>query len=72
MSAEVVTVVAKSAGLLARLKNVASAHPAAAAVVGTVVAGAAVYGTYKAAKWAFGEEAKKETKTEKKEETTAS
>jgi len=59
MSGEMIQVAAKTASLFQRLKNVAAAHPVAAGVVGTIVAGGALVGTYKVAKAAFGNKPEK-------------
>ena len=50
MSSEVTLVVGevlKNASLVTKAKDIAAANPIAAAVVGTVVLGAAVWGSYK-------------------------
>jgi hypothetical protein len=67
MSGEMIQVAAKSASLFQRLKNVAAAHPVAAGVVGTLVAGTALVGTYKVAKAAFGNKPEKVEVTVKTE-----
>lgn len=51
MSAEILNVTAevvRNASIVVRAKNLANAHPIAAAAVGTATVGMAAFGTYKA------------------------